>query len=612
MLSVLRRAPALSAAALSGTRSLTSAEQRQLLPIKRRMRKTQPLKLNSSHTYGVEIIYDPSLNKGTGFTQREQDRLGLRGLVPPHMFTLEEQVERAYVNFHRTGNSGTGDDVVAKYLYMIALQDRNETLFYKMVTQYIAEMAPIIYTPTVGYACQNAQMLFRRPRGLYFTARDRGEMHAIIQNWPRDEVDVIVVTDGSRILGLGDLGVQGMAIPIGKLSLYVAAGGIPPTRCLPAMIDVGTNNKDLQSNPYYMGLRHPRIEGTEYIELVDEFMMAVQSRFPKALIQFEDFKTPKAEMLLKRYRNTFRCFNDDIQGTGAVTLAGMLAAHRKTGNAFTESRIVCVGAGSAGLGVCAALVDALIRLGLSKEEAHKRFWLVDDKGLITSTRGAQLQYGQAAFARSDDAEFEGQRLEALVDRIKPTVLLGLSGVGGLFTEGVVRRMAAHAKEPIIFAMSNPTHLSECSAEQAFTWTGGRAVFASGSPFGTARVTHPDGRTTEHTPSQSNNMFIFPGVGLGVVASGAPRVPDRLFFEAAVELAKCVDDEALRQGKVFPPISNIREVSHAVAVAVAKAAQEDGLATITPDDGDWAAHIEDAMWEPSYPSLVLTHSTPTYH
>eukprot|EP00045_Choanoeca_perplexa_P013833 m.158713 g.158713 ORF g.158713 m.158713 type:complete len:622 (+) comp16472_c0_seq2:77-1942(+) len=564
------------------------------------------------HYNGVSIMHDPYFNKGTGFSEREKDRLGLRGLVPPVTNAIEQQTERIYSAFHKAGRTspedveqGLPEDVVAKHLFLMSLQDRNETLFYRLLTEKIEEMAPIIYTPTVGYACQNASTLFRRPRGMYFTAKDKGDMHAIIQNWPRPEVDVVVVTDGSRILGLGDLGVQGMGIPIGKLALYVAAGGIHPTKCLPVMIDVGTNNQELLDDPFYMGLRHERVEGKEYFELLDEFMSAIASRFPKAVIQFEDFKTPKAEQLLNRYRNLYTCFNDDMQGTGCVALAGLLAALRRNKEDLTRAKIVCVGAGSAGLGVCNMVADAMERLGLSRQEALNRFWLVDDKGLITRRRMDTLADGQIPFARYDSAslELDGKGLAETVAAIKPNVLLGLSGVGGLFNEEVVRTMNDNTERPIVFAMSNPTKLSECTAEQAFEWTDGNVTFASGSPFDDVTRTNSAGVEVTHQFSQANNMYIFPALGLGIVASQATTVTDHMLYVAARRLADCVSDEDLAAGKVFPRISEIREVSRRIAVAVASAAQEDGLARQQPQDRDWNKFINALMWTPEYAPIV---------
>eukprot|EP00043_Microstomoeca_roanoka_P021044 m.254815 g.254815 ORF g.254815 m.254815 type:complete len:629 (-) comp18708_c0_seq1:211-2097(-) len=579
------------------------------------MRKDLKRRLLVPERYRVELMHDPIYNKGTGFTDREKDRFGLRGLVPPVVNTIDQQMARVYRAYHRAGHTlpedveaGREEDVVAKHIFLMSLQDRNETLFYRLLTTHIEEMAPIVYTPTVGYACLHASTLFRRARGMYFTARDRGDMHAIIQNWPRPDVDVVVVTDGSRILGLGDLGVQGMGIPVGKLSIYTAAGGIDPTRCLPVTIDVGTNNQRLLDDEYYMGLRHERIEGSEYFDLMDEFMQAVYMRFPKALVQFEDFKTPKAEQLLTRYRNTFTCFNDDMQGTGSVALAGLLAALRRTQTRLMNSKIVCVGAGSAGIGVCKMLADAMIRAGLSSQEAYSRFWLVDEHGLITSLRPG-IRNGQVDFARrsNDPLGPEGLSLRDTIDLVKPNILLGLSGSGGIFNEEVLRTMVAGCERPVVFAMSNPTHLSECTAEQAYRWTDGRVTFASGSPFDAVTFKNSSGVEKTYPCSQANNMYIFPGLGLGVVASRATKVTDRLFYVAAQRLADCVSDADLAAGKVYPPISEIREVSKKIAVAVATAAYEDGLARTWPEDRDWHSHISDLMWEPAYAPLIRANS-----
>eukprot|EP01136_Pigoraptor_vietnamica_P000961 Opistho-1_new@26945 len=556
---------------------------------------------------GVDIFHDPQFNKGTAFPQRERDRLGLRGLLPPRELTIDDQLKRAYYGLHKSGyttdmdkKSGRAEDVVAKYLFLISLQDRNETLFYRLLTDNLAELAPVIYTPTVGYACQHAGTLYRRNRGMYFTAEDKGDMHAIIQNWPVDDVEVIVITDGSRILGLGDLGAHGQAIPIGKLSLYVAAGGISPSRCLPVCIDVGTNNQALLDDPLYLGMKHTRITGEAYLEVIDEFMCAVRGRYPRALVQFEDFRTPNAELLLSRYRNDFRMFNDDIQGTGAVALGGILSALRagagdNDSRKLTDQRIVCVGAGSAGIGVCNSIAHAMVEMGLTREEAHRRFWILDNRGLLTRSR--VLDTPQQPFARAEDG-LDGMRLEDVVSHARPTVLLGLSGVGGVFTEGVVRAMAANVHRPIIFAMSNPTHLSECTAAQAYAWTDGRAVFASGSPF--APVEH-NGRT--FAPSQANNMYIFPGVGLGVTASGCRRVTDTMFFAAAETLAACLEPEDLEKGMVFPRVQNIRGVSQRIAAAVAAVGERESLTTVDEPADGWLELMRRSMWTPEYVPLV---------
>eukprot|EP00126_Sphaerothecum_destruens_P011884 Sdes_comp20967_c0_seq12m18971 len=509
-------------------------------------------------------------------------------------------MKRIYYAYHRTGQTserdraqGREENVVAKHLFLIGLQDRNEVCFYRLLTEHLEEMAPIIYTPTVGYACQHASVLYRKPRGIYLTNADLGEFHAILGNSPYDDVDVIVVTDGSRILGLGDLGAHGMAIPIGKLSLYVAAGGINPLKCLPVVIDVGTNNEALLQDPLYLGLRHRRLEGQPYFDLMDEFMAAVNLKWPKAMIQFEDFKTDYAEPFLNRYKDEFCTFNDDIQGTGSVALAGMFGALRAIGQTaqdFPNHRIVCMGAGSAGVGVCNSLVQGMVMAGISEEEARKKFWLVDHLGLLTSNR--DLTSFQRPFARTDESKL--LELLQVVKKVKPTMILGLTGVGGTFTEAAIREMAAHTPRPIVFALSNPTHKSECTFEQAIQWTQGRCIYASGSPF--SKITL-DGK--DLYPSQCNNMYIFPGIGLGSIACRPKKITERMFVEAAKALANCVEEKDLKLGQVFPGLSNVRKVSRSIALSLCKVASEDGLATEFPPDGDWERLIDMKIWNPQY-------------
>eukprot|EP01135_Chromosphaera_perkinsii_P000286 Nk52_evm55s62 gene=Nk52_evmTU55s62 len=550
--------------------------------------------------YGIEILNDARINKGTAFSERERDRLGIRGLLPPVVFSIEEQCKRIYAAYHRAGQTsdrdkaiGRMENVVAKHLFLIGLQDRNECCFYRLLSDNLEEMAPIIYTPTVGYACQNASMLYRKPRGLYVTKEDTGEINTILGNSNYDDVDVIVVTDGSRILGLGDLGANGMSIPIGKLSLYVAAGGLSPLKCLPVLIDVGTNNEELLNDPTYMGTRQRRLEGEEYFDLMDEFMAAVKLKWPKAMVQFEDFKTEYAEPFLSRYRNDFCTFNDDIQGTGAVALAGMYGALKALGQGpeeFVNHRIVCMGAGSAGVGVCNTLVNGMVMSGISEEEARSKFWLLDADGLLTSDRN--LTSFQKPFARKDTDK--NMRLEEVVSEVKPTIILGLTGVGGTFTETAIREMKKHTERPIVFALSNPTHKSECTAEQAYEWTNGSCIYASGSPF------DPVIREN-HTmfPSQCNNMFIFPGVGLATVACRPTMITDRMFYESAKALARCVDPEDSKVGKVFPRLNNVRNVSREIAISLCKVAEEEGLATEIPEDGDWERQVDMKIWDPTY-------------
>eukprot|EP01102_Stenamoeba_stenopodia_P008339 TRINITY_DN2392_c0_g1_i1.p1 TRINITY_DN2392_c0_g1~~TRINITY_DN2392_c0_g1_i1.p1 ORF type:complete len:607 (-),score=143.98 TRINITY_DN2392_c0_g1_i1:173-1993(-) len=541
---------------------------------------------------GIDLIHDPLYNKGTGYPIPERDRLRIRGLVPPRTFTLQEQVERVLARYHEI------NDDVQKYVYISSLQDRNETLFYRLLMENISQMASIIYTPTVGEACQKFGTMFRRARGMYFSSLDKGEMISMVYNWPSDEVDIIVVTDGSRILGLGDLGVHGMGIPIGKLALYVAGAGIHPNRVLPVTIDVGTDNQALLQDKFYLGNRHSRLKGPEYYQIIDEFLHAVYTRWPNVLVQFEDFNNEHALPLLEKYRNKYLCFNDDIQGTGAVALAGILCALRAQSlppNALTKQRVVCLGAGSAGLGVCNSLVMGMVQEGLTAEEAYKNFWLVDKDGLLGLGRKS-ITPSQLPYCRLD--EKNGSSLLETIRKVKPTILLGLSGVGATFTEPVIREMAKHCPRPIIFPLSNPTSKAECTAEQAYRWTDGNAIVASGSPF---KPVIYNGKTL--TPTQGNNMYIFPGLGLGVIASKSKRITDSMFYAAAKTLAAWVPDEDVLQGKVYPGISRIRDVSLKIAVAVCNVALEEGLAGMPKNIPNLEQYVASFMYVPEYASLV---------
>ncbi len=532
---------------------------------------------------GVHLLHEPSLNKGTAFTEAERKRFGLRGLLPPHVHTQEEQVMRVMENFR---NKPTD---IEKYIQMISLQDRNETLFYRVVMDYIEQMMPIIYTPTVGLACQTYGHIFQRPRGIFVSARDRGRVIDILRNWPNRDIRIIVVTDGERILGLGDLGAAGMGIPAGKLSLYTACAGVPPSQCLPITLDVGTNNESLLADPLYIGLRQRRLRGPAYDYIVEELIMAAQELYPGVLIQFEDFGTVNAFRLLARYKDEVCCFDDDIQGTGAVSLAGIYSALRITGANLTDQRILFFGAGEAGIGTADLLVSALIAEGLPPEEARKRCWFFDSKGLVVRAR-ADLPDYKLPYAHEHEPITD---LATAIRALRPTVLIGASGQHGAFTRAILETMAEFNPRPIIFSLSNPTSKSECTAEEAYTFTEGRVIFASGSPFAPVTI---GGKT--FIPGQGNNAYIFPGIGLGVITCGISRITDEMFLTAARTLAGLVMEEDLAQGRIYPPLKKVREVSLAIATAIARIAYERGLASV-PRPGDLRAYIASQMYEPRY-------------
>ena len=537
---------------------------------------------------GIDLLHDPTLNKGTAFTEEERDKLGLRGLLPPRILTQEQQVEKILENFRKEPAD------IQKYLYLISLQDRNERLFYRVLMDHLSEMMPIIYTPTVGQACQLYGHLWRRARGLFISAHDRGRVVEVMRNWPHRPVRAIVVTDGERILGLGDLGANGMGIPVGKLSLYTACAGITPEWCLPITLDVGTQNEQLQQDPLYIGLPHPRLTGAEYDALIDEFMAAVAHVFPRALVQFEDFGNRNAFRLLKKYRHRACCFNDDIQGTAAMCLAGLYSAIRLlVPSRLASQTILFLGAGEAGIGIADLLVAAMTSEGLSHNEAQRCCWFVDSKGLVVKSR-RDLTEPKVPYAH-DHAPVSD--LLAAVHALKPTVLIGVSGQPQTFTQPVIEAMTALNDHPIIFALSNPTSRAECTAEQAYRWSNGHAIFASGSPFPPV-----DHERTRLVPGQANNAYIFPGVALGVIATGARRVTDAMFFTAARTLAAAVSDADLAQGSVFPGLDRVRDISISIAAAVADVAFESGLATESKPD-DVRALVESQMYVPAYADYV---------
>ncbi|MBD3647298.1 MAG: NAD-dependent malic enzyme [Pseudomonadales bacterium] len=537
--------------------------------------------------HGVKILHDPLRNKGTAFTEAERDALHLRGLLPPRVHSPEEQELRILTNLRSWATD------VERYIYLIGLQDRNETLFYKVVTRHIEETMPIIYTPTVGQACIDYGKIFRRPRGMYITIDDLGRVEEILRNWPHSDARIIVVTDGERILGLGDLGVAGMGIPVGKLSLYTACAGIHPRQCLPVTLDVGTNNETMLKDPLYMGTRRERIRGERYDALVEEFIEAAQKVFPGILIQLEDFGNQNAFRLLAKHRDHACLFNDDIQGTGAVTYAGLLAALRITGGEPREQKHLFLGAGEAAIGIADTIVAGLVSEGMDEQAARQTCWFVDSRGLVVAGRDNLNEQKQRYAHKHDPAS----TLEEAVEALKPTALIGASGQPDTFTESIIRKMASFNERPVIFALSNPTSKSECTAEQAYRYTDGRAVFASGSPF---PEVHLDGKTL--VPGQGNNAYIFPGVGLGVIASHAERVTDEMFLAAAQSLANQVKDDDLALGRVYPPLTAIREVSANVAAAVAEIAYDSGLTKRERPD-DLLADIREQMYDPEYPQFA---------
>jgi malate dehydrogenase (oxaloacetate-decarboxylating)(NADP+) len=536
---------------------------------------------------GVKLLHDPQRNKGTAFTQAERDAFGLRGLLPPRVLTQGLQERRIIADLRRKGTD------LERYIALSALQDRNEMLYYRVLLDHIEELLPIIYTPTVGQACQEFGHIFRKPRGLWISADDRGRVEELLGNWPHRDVRMIVVTDGERILGLGDLGVDGMGIPIGKLALYSACAGIHPALTLPVTLDVGTDNESLLADPLYMGTQRRRLRGDAYDELVDEFFEAVGKVFPRAVVQLEDFATRNAFRLLERYRVGYCAFDDDIQGTAGVALAGLYSALRLTGNKLGDRPFLFLGAGEAGIGIGDLIVAALVHDGWNEEQARRQCWFVDSKGLVVESR-ADLARHKRPYAHPGDFSDD---LLSVVRKVKPGALIGVSGQAHAFTRPILEEMARINRHPIVFALSNPTSKSECTAAQAYGWTEGRAVFASGSPFDPVEL---DGR--RFVPGQGNNAYVFPGVGLGLIVSQARECTDEMFFEAARTLAGLVTEVDLALGRIYPSMTRIREVSAHIAEVVADVAFERGIAGV-PRPADLGSAVRSAMFEPDYPVLV---------
>ncbi len=544
---------------------------------------------------GAEVLNHPLINKGTAFTQEERDALGLNGLLPPRISTVEDQIARSYHNFSQKRTP------LEKYESLVALLSRNELLFYQFVARYPREMLPIIYTPTVGDAAIQYSRLYFHQRGLYLSYPLRDRLEEILDQYPLKQVEVIVATDGERILGLGDQGIGGMTIPIGKLSLYTLFGGIHPARTLPIILDVGTNNPDLIKDPFYLGWRQPRLTGPEYDAFVDRFVKAVRKRYPKVLIQWEDFGKNNARKLLDRYRAQILSFNDDIQGTAAVTLGALLAAVLVKREKLYQQRVAILGGGSAGTGIADMIVQEMVDEGLDREEAHRRIFLIDIEGLIHFST-PHVDERQRPYVQPQKAvqgwNIRSERISLLdvVSQAHPTILIGVSAQAGAFTQEIIAEMARHTERPIIFPLSNPTSKAECTPEELIQWTKGKALLATGSPF--PPVTY-QGKTDQI--SQCNNVYIFPGMGLGALAAQATQITDEMFLEAARTLASFSPALHSPTASLFPQIEEVRKVSQQIALAVARQACKEKVAKIAPSEieKEIAAHV----WEPHYPRYI---------
>lgn len=538
---------------------------------------------------GMNLVNNPWQFKGLAHSEEERVRLGLKGLLPAAVRTVQLQVESVMDNLNRYG------DDLSRYLFLRELQDTNERLFYRVLCEHTEELMPFVYTPVVGQACMEYSKIFRHPRGIFITINDVGKVYDILGNWPEDNVKAIVVTDGERILGLGDLGANGMGIPVGKMSLYTALAGIPPSSLLPVTLDVGTNNEKLLQDPMYIGLKQKRVQGEKYDAFIDEFMKAVVKRYGRTcLIQFEDFGNQNAFRLLEKYNNDYCTFNDDIQGTASVAVAGILCSVKLTGTKVSEHTFLFYGAGEAALGIADLLVMEMEEEGVSREDAYAKIWMVDSRGLVVKSRDASGLKDHKKWYAKDYRQTKD--LEEMMDHIKPSVLIGASAQPGVFTEKVLKMMLSTCQQPIVFALSNPTDRAECTAEQAYTYTDGKCIFASGSPF--PAFTYK-GKTFH--PGQGNNAYIFPGVSLAIMACEARSVGDKVFLVAAKALAEQVSQEDLSEGRVYPPLHTIRKVSLTIAAKVARFLFQEGLATYKPEPPDLETFLATKQYSYEYDS-----------
>ncbi|VBB32609.1 unnamed protein product [Acanthocheilonema viteae] len=531
---------------------------------------------------GIELLKDSRMCKGTAFTLYERQYFGIHGLLPPAFMTEDQQAYRIITNLRQQ------PDDLARYIQLDSLQDNNEKLYYRVICDHVKELLPIVYTPTVGLACQKFGFIYRKPKGLYITINDNSisKIYHILSNWPEIDVRVMVVTDGERILGLGDLGCYGMGIPVGKLSLYVALAGVLPKWCLPVVLDVGTDNQTLLEDPFYIGLRRKRIRGEEYYCFVDNFMKACTKKFGQnLLIQFEDFARQNAYHLLERYRNQYCVFNDDIQGTASVTLAGLLACRKHTGRPLSAEKIIFFGAGSAAMGIANLCILQMEREGIKRKDARSRIYLMDSDGLITQNR-LHMEKEHIPYAK------------AVIKNIQPTALIGASTVAGAFSEEIVRTMAELNPKPIIFALSNPTKNAECTAEQAIRWTDGKVLFASGSPFNNVKY-----KEKLYKPGQGNNSYIFPGVGMAAILFRIRHIDDEVFLIAANEVAKCVNDDDFKYKRLYPSLSHIREVSIKIILAIGKYAYEKNLAALYPKPANMENFVRSQMYQTAYTEMI---------